>query len=355
MLLSVCIPTYNRGNLFRYFLYHTAKVLNNFNTEVELIVSDNNSSDNIIDSVNFVKSSFKSLSIIYHKANEHSSLAINYLRSVSYGSGFYSWIIGTDDFINSSTFDKLLQILRKKQYSLISINFNRVFFTHDSYFTTSKKFDFDLFTTFLLENSKKRKYSNFFGSNSFSNIEGLIHHKYENVYLGAMMTVIFKSSVWKSNQSPILHNLKFNDLDSIYPHLYMFGKYYTYEPSYYLSDVVITAGENIREWAKSSNGFWTTYQPVIYLKVFTEITKFYRNSKLKKSIINNIKNFSGTYVGKYLPFYLIRKYIYKLEIKESSSISEISLFKFYLLNFNFWINFFKSLIKSFYLNINNLS
>ncbi len=58
IILSICIPTFNRVDILRYSLEQIVKATKNYKDSIEIIISDNNSSDSIED---FVKQ-YKDLS-----------------------------------------------------------------------------------------------------------------------------------------------------------------------------------------------------------------------------------------------------------------------------------------------------
>ena len=67
ILLSICIPIYNRGNLFRYSLMAAAEALSGYEEMTEIVISDNASAENIFEVVEKVKQIFPNFRIKYNR------------------------------------------------------------------------------------------------------------------------------------------------------------------------------------------------------------------------------------------------------------------------------------------------
>ena len=95
MLLSICIPTYNRVNQLDNCLnsiFISKKSVENFNFEV--CISDNNSQQRIESLIEKYKNK---LNIKFNKNIKNLGFALNGIKSVEMASGTYSWMIGDDD------------------------------------------------------------------------------------------------------------------------------------------------------------------------------------------------------------------------------------------------------------------
>ena len=110
MLLSICIPTYNRFKQLDNCLnsiFIASKKVNKFDFEV--CISDNNSEYNLSKILDKYRDNFK---INFNKNNENLGFAINGIKTVKMASGEYSWMIGDDDLILPETFVKLEKIFK---------------------------------------------------------------------------------------------------------------------------------------------------------------------------------------------------------------------------------------------------
>tara|TARA_B100001248_G_scaffold252661_1_gene229078 strand:+ start:12772 stop:13776 length:1005 start_codon:yes stop_codon:yes gene_type:complete len=120
MLLSICIPTYNR-------VLHLDNCLNSIflakkrkNLKFEVCVSDNGSSQNTGKIINKYK---KKLNIKFHKFKKNKGFALNLLKAIRMASGEYVWMLGNDDLLNPNAFKEINKVLnKKKKFDFVYIN-----------------------------------------------------------------------------------------------------------------------------------------------------------------------------------------------------------------------------------------
>lgn len=92
--LSICIPTYNRGN----FIGETIQsIIDQATEEIEIVISDNASQDNTEAIVQSFKEKFPN--ITYFRWSENMGADKNYLKAVELAKGEYCWLMGSDDTI----------------------------------------------------------------------------------------------------------------------------------------------------------------------------------------------------------------------------------------------------------------
>ncbi len=151
MILSICIPNYNRLNCLDNCLNSiliASKNVKDFDFEV--CISDNNSITNPIEIIEKYKKYYK---IIYNQNDENLGFALNAIKTVSVSTGKYAWLIGNDDLILPNTLIELKKIFKE--------NSDTEFFFINSYYLNSKfleKFPYP-FNTSNLEASKMKKLS----------------------------------------------------------------------------------------------------------------------------------------------------------------------------------------------------
>lgn len=103
-LLSICIPTYNRGNI----LYNTIlNVLKYGGVDIELIVSDNASTDNTLDIIQSIKDD----RFIYYRNQQNMGFVYNLLKVIEYANADFVFLLSDEDDICVKNIDKILQIL----------------------------------------------------------------------------------------------------------------------------------------------------------------------------------------------------------------------------------------------------
>lgn len=128
MILSICIPTYNRTEHLHNCLNSiliAKKKTTKFNFEV--CVSDNNSEQDVKKIINEYSDKLK---IKFNKNEKNLGFANNAIKSVSMAEGEYSWIIGNDDLI---TPDSLVSL-----QSILTTNLDKDYFYINSYYMNSK-------------------------------------------------------------------------------------------------------------------------------------------------------------------------------------------------------------------------
>lgn len=101
--LSVCIPTYNRA----MFLGETLEsIVNQATEEVEIVVSDNASTDNTEEIVEQYRKIFPQ--ITYYRQLTNAGADRNYLKVVELAAGEYCWLFGSDDVMKENAIAKIL-------------------------------------------------------------------------------------------------------------------------------------------------------------------------------------------------------------------------------------------------------
>ena len=118
-ILSICIPTYNRANILAETLSNILNSIMGFN-EIEIIVSDNASSDSTKE---IVKTFINKYPEIKYYRNEINIYELNYYTVVEKATGDYIWVFGDDDKILPGLIDKVIRYI-KKDFNLIIANYS---------------------------------------------------------------------------------------------------------------------------------------------------------------------------------------------------------------------------------------
>lgn len=119
--LAICIPTYNRGNFLLECLQSIVLSIRGYEKDIEVIISDNASTDNTEDIVRTMKKEFSF--IRYYKNKENLGAEKNFYVAINYSVAEYIWILGDDDKIAENALQKVLDMIKKK-YSLIISNYS---------------------------------------------------------------------------------------------------------------------------------------------------------------------------------------------------------------------------------------
>ena len=108
ILLSICIPTYNRGTLLNLNLLEIIKQADQLKNKIEICISDNASIDKTDEIIKLLPTSDYVI-LKYFKNEKNIGPDLNYLNAVNLASGKYCWFMGSDDIISPNSLNKLIQ------------------------------------------------------------------------------------------------------------------------------------------------------------------------------------------------------------------------------------------------------
>ena len=120
-LLSIFIPTYNGADSCLDLVLASATRIANQYDDIEIIVSDNCSTDETQQLCLRYKSNCPKLE--YYRNTENIGFNFNMLKVSEYAKGEYAWIIGDDDVIEYAYFNNIYRIIKTGEIDLISIGF----------------------------------------------------------------------------------------------------------------------------------------------------------------------------------------------------------------------------------------
>lgn len=124
-LLTIAIPTYNRAQLLDQQLTWLAQAIQGFESECEIIISDNRSSDQTQEIIH--KWQLRFMDIVPFKNNRNDA-NIGVMRNIAYcinmANSKYLWVIGDDDPIQNRALAYIIaQLKEHPELSLIILNF----------------------------------------------------------------------------------------------------------------------------------------------------------------------------------------------------------------------------------------
>jgi abequosyltransferase len=125
-LLSICIPTYNRCEILERTLRSIVEQ-DSFDQRVEIVISDNCSTDNTKKIVCSYQSIYKN--IIYHR-NENNIYDENFTKVLSLGNGEYLKLMNDTIMLKSGVLENYLLILEKYHDKKIPLFFYENNFRH---------------------------------------------------------------------------------------------------------------------------------------------------------------------------------------------------------------------------------
>ncbi len=185
MLISICIPTYNRPESLLNCL-NSLSLQTNKNFEV--CISDNCSKKNI---KNLIQPYKKKLKIRFNRNKKNLGFALNLLKASLMARGDFIWFLGDDDLLVIHAIEKLSFLIKK--------NKNCNFFWVNTYYLNSeylRRFSKPFNTKYLPKNMKthsplkKNKKLEFFD---------LINHKISFDFLLGVYVCVFRKNKWEKN------------------------------------------------------------------------------------------------------------------------------------------------------------
>lgn len=130
-VLSICVPSYN---MEAYLKRNIDSMLSaNVNNEVEIIIINDGSKDKTIEIANDYKEKYPDTIRVIDKSNGHYGSCVN--ASLQIASGKYFRIVDADDWVNSESLQKLVQLLKDRNEDAIFTRHT----THYSYNSTQKE------------------------------------------------------------------------------------------------------------------------------------------------------------------------------------------------------------------------
>ncbi len=114
-ILSICIPTYNRENSIKQTLEKLCAIVNN--KDIEIVISDNCSTDNTKSICNFFSNKFDN--IVYYCQKENIGPDKNFEFVLTHAKGKYRWLLGDGLFIDKINLSLLLNYVVSEDVDLI--------------------------------------------------------------------------------------------------------------------------------------------------------------------------------------------------------------------------------------------
>ena len=263
MLLSICIPTYNRPENLKNCLDSIAKQVC---SDFEVCISDNASRVDIAKTIQPYKKKFK---IRFKRNKKNLGFAMNVLNVSLMARGKFIWFLGDDDLLTKNSLNFLTKLIKKNK----KINF---FWINSYYLDVSylkkfpKKFDIDFLPKNLKTHSpqEKDKILNFFD---------LIDHRICFDYLLGIYVNCFNRKLWLKNLHVCnLKNMKdkrvWSNLDNTAFFIKVFCEAFSNSKVYLCSKALSVNLSGVREW--------TNLYPLVEIVRLPEALDYYRSKGL---------------------------------------------------------------------------
>lgn len=151
-LLTIAIPTYNRSKLLDKQLAWLFKAIQGFESECEIFISDNCSTDNTQEIIEKWQDKFSLVKFINNQNYENIGVMRNVVHCFNSARTKYVWTIGDDDPVEEEAVSYVISKLKEvPDLSFLILNFS-LFDTHTNKIIHESTFDID---TELLPDGKK--------------------------------------------------------------------------------------------------------------------------------------------------------------------------------------------------------
>ena len=238
MILSICIPTYNRAatlpNCLNSILISKLKT----NLKFEICISDNASNYNV---KKIIKPFEKKLNIRLNRNKRNLGYAVNLLKSVSMAKGEFAWCIGDDDLLVPKALKKINSLLLK-----------------------NKNIDFYYINSFHLNNNYLNKFKKPFDTNNLPigmdrlspkknsqrlKFWDLIDYNVSFDFMAGNFVNIFRRKMWADNVH-VLDKKSINDKNSILSllHLKIHANAFKKSLCYFHAEPLSVNLYGVREW-----------------------------------------------------------------------------------------------------------
>jgi glycosyltransferase involved in cell wall biosynthesis len=276
-LLSICIPTYNRAYLLESALFALAPQIRMFENIVELIVSDNCSTDN---TEQVIKKIQELVPIRYYRNAQNEGAALNILHLTDeLAEGEFAWVLGDDDLVRPDGVKKILDVLNS--HPDIDYVFMNITCRHpkerpklNSIESLSILDSFDLLPT-KAKNLEDRYIEKW---------EELIDPEVDSVFLGAMMCSVFRLSRWRNYRLELnINDEIFSSLENTYTHTVKLANTMIGRKAYYIGypGIITFFGEQE----------WIGYVPIIYTVRLQEMLDLYLRLGVDNKQVEKCRHF----------------------------------------------------------------
>ena len=198
-LLSICIPTYNGGSRIKETLNCAIKAVG-IRDDVEIIVSDNASTDNTMSILTDYKSKYDIIKVYHNEKNL--GFNGNLIKILDeYATGTFCWTIGDDDYLDEDAIALIADLLNDDT-DYIAVNFR----------TVEQKF----YESYKVPTPRKLKYS------QGDYIDCLENNTRNGNLLGTFMsTHVFRLAIIKQMDKSSLNTDAWNTFATIFPNSYL--------------------------------------------------------------------------------------------------------------------------------------
>lgn len=124
-LLTIAIPTFNRHDFLEKQFVWLEKAIKGFESECEILISDNCSTDNTPQLIEEWQSHFSATPFVCNRNSVNTGLMRNFAYCLKTPKTKYVWVLGDDDVIQDGTLDYVINNLKQHpDLSLLLLDFS---------------------------------------------------------------------------------------------------------------------------------------------------------------------------------------------------------------------------------------
>ncbi len=289
-LLSICVPTFNRCKLLKINLLSILSQIAGYEDDVEIIVSDNCSTDETPQVVEWAKQfgPFR-----YHRQEKNIGGGPNFLYcSNQMATGDYCWLIGDDDFVRKGAIARLVGIMKANpEVDLFFTNLMHINIDELDRFTepvSSAQFPDD-----LRQDGKNKR------EQLLDSFDQLIDPKISGVSMCALQTAIFRRSLWvEESKNVMTSDSDFSNVQTTYPHAVILARTMRKRKVFYIGNPLLVVGDGARDWEKEF--------PVVHVIRAMELLDLFESLGISPQLIHKAK---ASIIMEYTPYILALSFI----------------------------------------------
>ena len=236
-LLTIGIPTYNRGHLLEGLLNCIVEDLKSLENKdlVQIVVSDNKSIDNTANIV----SRFNHIGCIDYFCNSENIGACNNVLKIGneLAKGKFCWIIGDDDLLRQGVLQYVLQTIVENE--VVDIIYMNLTYENDEERSVISK-------TLPIVDSKI--FCTLGTSQLLENAQPLVDHTIYSALFTGISSLIFKTQVWIDNFVGYQYDKPFQTLNVTFPHTVILSNSLINKKVYYIAYPYLAFFVGAQEW-----------------------------------------------------------------------------------------------------------
>ena len=273
ILLSICIPTYNRASYLNVCLDRVVEQIT-IDMPVEVIVSDNCSTDHTLEvaSKYLDLPFFRLINQPYNKGPMKNGLEL----VKDHANGLFCWYIGDDDYVVPGAINNLIKLIKLNNCDFIFLNLQSVNTDVDyNNFELSSKPNFELLSSF----------------------NQILLPKYSQIFAGELMASVFRRDLFLQEKE-IYNRIDkeyLSTLETSYLHCVIFANQFIGKRALFVKDIMILADNRAREWSDKS--------AYLVVEQLFNLLLLYKNNGLEKNILNKCySHFIKISIGNFFKF-----------------------------------------------------